>query len=129
MLHETEALKRASILNRLHQTSESFARTEKDMREVISYRLGQFAADVLPLRRQLAETLRQRIDGKESRLKNLEEKLKLSNPAKKSREGWAEITVKGKRKALAEIDEKEEFDLTDGKIKMKAQCLGKDFLT
>jgi exodeoxyribonuclease VII large subunit len=49
---EEEALRRASVLNRLQSASEAFARLRRDYREVIRYRLSQFEGELLSLERR-----------------------------------------------------------------------------
>ena len=122
---EVEALKRASVLNRLQRAAEDFDRLQRDYREVIRYRLGQFEAELLPLRRQLRETIRRQLQQRESLLKNLQEQMKLQDPAKRSREGWGEVTVDGRRTPLAELEPGEEFRLSDARVSLRAKVLEK----
>ncbi len=122
---EAEALKRASVLNRLQRAAEDFDRLQHDYREVIRYRLGQFEAELLPLRRQLRETIRRQLQQRESLLKNLEEQMKLQDPAKRSREGWGEVTVDGRRTPLAALEPGEEFRLSDARVSLRARVLEK----
>jgi len=89
------------------------------------YRLGQFEAQVVPLKRQLEESMHRRIDTKETQLGALEEKLRLSDPKQRSREGWGEVTVEGRRKALEALEPGDEFELSDARVKLRARCLQK----
>jgi exodeoxyribonuclease VII large subunit len=122
---EAEALRRASILHRLQSAAESFGRLERDLGEVMRYRLSQFEAQVTPLRRQTEESVRRRIAAGEERLRSLEEKLRLFDPRKRSREGWAEVTVDGKRRPLEALEPGDEFELSDARVKLRARCLQK----
>ncbi len=123
--HEAEAMERASILRRLESIAESFARMQKDLSEVMRYRLGQYEAQLLPLQRQTGEGVRQALSRREAALRGIEEKFALWDPRKRSREGWAEVTVGGRRLPLESIAEGEEFSLSDARVKVRARCLEK----
>jgi exodeoxyribonuclease VII large subunit len=122
---EEEALQRASILHRLQGAAESFARLERDLGEVMRYRLSQFDAAVAPLERQMGESVTRRLAAREEALRSLEEKYRLHDPATRSREGWGEVTVAGRRRPLASLELGEEFDLSDARVKVRARCLEK----
>lgn len=129
LLHrEEEALKRASILNRLQSASEAFARLRRDYREVIRYRLSQFEGELLPLERRYEETIRRRIGHQEERVKMLKEQLRLQDPRRRTREGWAEVSVAGRRVPLERLNPDEEFQLTDAKTRLRAKVLSKESL-
>ena len=122
---EEEALRRASILHRLQGAAESFARLERDLGEVMRYRLSQFDAAVAPLERQMGESVTRRLAAREETLRSLEEQYRLHDPATRSREGWGEVTVAGRRRPLASLEPGEEFDLSDARVKVRARCLEK----
>ena len=122
---EAEALRRASVLNRLQRIAEEFVRLQRDYREVIRYRLSQFEAESHPLERQLLETIRRQLQQRENLLGNLQEQLRLQDPAKRSREGWGEVTVNGRRTPLAELESGDEFRLSDARVSLRAKVLEK----
>jgi len=122
---EAEALKRASVLNRLQRTAKEFVRLRRDYREVIRYRLSQFEAELHPIERQLRETIRRQLQQRENLLRNLQEQMRLQDPAKRSRDGWGEVTVDGQRVSLSQLEPGEEFRLSDARVSLRAKVLEK----
>ncbi|WP_456394531.1 exodeoxyribonuclease VII large subunit [Nitratifractor sp.] len=123
--HEEEALRRASILHRLQTARESFERLEKDLKEAMHYRLSRFEEQIAPVEERIKESLRQQLVRKEGALQGIEEKMRLWDPRKRSRQGWAELTVSGRRRPLESIEPGEEFALSDARVKVRARCLEK----
>jgi len=123
--HYAEALRRASVLNRLEQLSGAFDRLERDLRELMRYRTAQFEIETAPLLLRFRESIRRQLERKESGLNGLEEKLRLSDPRKRSREGWAEISIAGRKRRLEELEPGTEFVLTDSRTRVRAKTLEK----
>ncbi len=123
---EEEALKRASILSRLKNALEDLDRIGNEARELISYRLKRFEDELSPLRLRFEETIGRQLIRKEGELKMLEEQISLQDPSKRSKDGWAEVSVEGRRVALNSLKLGEEFRLTDAKIRLDAKVLSKE---
>ncbi|WP_457606438.1 exodeoxyribonuclease VII large subunit [Nitratifractor sp.] len=122
---EAEAIRGASVLRRLVTLEESFARIGRDLREVIRYRLSQFEGRISPLERQMTESVDLRLRRSGEELRSLSEALRRNDPTLRSKEGWAEVLSEGRRRALESIKVGERFELSDGRVKVRAQCLEK----
>ena len=120
---EAEALKRASVLRRLQEYQERFAALGEELGRSIAYRLERFDAELPALRRPLEDSLRRILERKSSQLEGLSEQLKRMDPALRSREGWGEVTVEGRRKALSQLRPGERFVISDAKSRVEAECL------
>ncbi len=122
---QTKALQRASIFNKLEQKQSEFRQLKRDYQEVIKYRLSQFEAKTMPLLSQYRESIWHKLDRFESQLKILNEQMKLQEPSKKTKEGWAEITVNAHRTPLRELEPEDEFKLNDTQVEIYAKVLKK----
>jgi len=125
---ESANLERASVATRLEEMEESFDRLSKELNGVMEFRLSGFDSLVSPLEHRLKEAVHLSIGKKEREVQSILSTMKMNDPASRSRDGWAEITSGGKRTPLSSIAIDEEFDMFDGKVKLRARCIGKEEL-
>lgn len=124
----SQELQRNSILNRITMVEKAFDRLNDEFKRTLQYKMAQFEALVTPLSEQMQNNLIQSLRRKEQELGTLSQRLALHNPKLKAKEGWAEVTLKGQRKRLADIHEEEKFTLVDRDTKLEVQCLQKEKL-
>jgi len=123
--HMKRMLIQSSPERKLTEIQTAFRRMEEEYFRTISYKLEQYASG-LPIYR---ERLRQGIDlvmnRKTEQAKYVLERLKMNDPRKECRRGWAQISMYGKKVSLKEIEQDEVFILEDAEVRMEAVCLSK----
>ena len=116
---------RQSVSRKIALIEKEFINLEDEFKRVMLHKLSSFEANVSSLPQQLKENFEYALQVKSQNLLSLEDKIKLYDPKLKSKDGWAEIVVKGKRKALSKIKKDESFVLVDLNTKLEVICLKK----
>ena len=124
----SEEFGRQSITRKIAMVEKEFENLEDEFKRVMMYKLSLLEAKVSSLPQQLKENVEYALEVKTGTLASLEQKIKLYDPKLKSKEGWAEITVKGERKSLLEIEVDECFVLVEFETKLEVKCLSKKSL-
>ncbi len=114
-----------SPLYQLKTLQDRFEALMDDLNTTMHYRLDQFVDMLAPMQSQLKSALNFSIRQKEGQIAGLSERLMMLDPAKRSKEGFAEITMDGKRTDLGSINVGDVFDLSTDKYKMKVKSLEK----
>ena len=103
-----------------------FENLEDEFKRVMSYKLSQYEAKIMPLPLQLKEKMDYALQVKEGNLSSLEQKMKLYDPKLKQKEGWAEVIFDGKRVELSKIKKDDNFVIMDTKVKLEVKCIIKE---
>jgi len=114
-----------SPLRQLAQMDERFLHLREELGRTIRYRLEQFSQSVQPLKSRMDERIGMILRQKEALLNALAQTMTQYDPAKRSKEGFAEIVKDGKRVALGAIEVGDEFTVTDTRVKMRVKSLEK----
>jgi exodeoxyribonuclease VII large subunit len=112
-----------SPLNRLVHLQQQFDDIRDALRRTIHNRLEQYEETLVPLSEQLARAMTFVLQRKKNNVRTLLEQIALLDPAKRTKEGYAEITQEGKRIALKHLHPGDEFDLIDRDVKMRVRAL------
>ncbi len=116
---------RHSVSRKIASIEKEFTNLDDEFKRVMGYQMRQYMNKVQPLEGELKEKLAYALQLRVTQLKNLEEQFKLSNPKKRQKEGWAEVTMAGKRVDLSSINKDDKFVMTDTKTKLEVLCLNK----
>jgi len=125
LLHMEALLRQNAPTRRLQEISQAFERVREEFGRTISYRLEQYAAQLLPLQSHMRQSMEMILRQKLQQAAYLEEKLKLSDPRLQCKEGWAQISKAGRPVSLQRIEPGEKFTLEDATTKIEAACLSK----
>jgi exonuclease VII large subunit len=119
----SEEFSRHSVSRKIALMEKEFETLEDEFKRVMQYQLTQNENKVMPLEAELKEKLAYAFALKTTKLKVLEEKMKLYDPKEKQKEGWAEVVMAGKRVDLASINKDDKFVITDTKTKLEVLCV------
>jgi exodeoxyribonuclease VII large subunit len=114
-----------SPLNRLSHLHKQFDDVKKAMSRTVHYRMEQHKERVVPLAGQLGQAMEIALRQKQTHTNTLMERITLLDPAKRAKEGFAEIVREGKRIGLEDIEIGEEFDLVNRETKMRVKSIEK----
>ncbi len=109
----------------LRQTEQRFESLKDDLNSAIRYRIEHFAQILQPMQEQLDSSVKFALYQKQTQLDTLAERLHLLDPAKRSKEGFAEIIKNGKRIGLQDIEVGDEFDVVSSEYAVSAKSIGK----
>ncbi len=109
----------------LRQIEQRFESLKGDLDSAMKYRLEHFAQIIQPLREQLSNSVKFALHQKQTQLDTLTERLHLLDPAKRTKEGFAEIIKDGKRIGLQDIDVGDEFDVVSSDYVVLVKSLEK----
>ncbi|CAA6807901.1 MAG: Exodeoxyribonuclease VII large subunit (EC [uncultured Sulfurovum sp.] len=121
----SQEFQRHSVSRKITMMEKEFENLEDEFKRVMQYQMTQYENRVMPLDGELKEKLDYALKLKSTELKTLEEKLRLYNPKKKQKEGWAEVVMAGKRVDLASVQKDDKFMITDTQTKLEVLCLNK----
>lgn len=119
------SIKSNSAQKRLKLLDENFKILKSRLDEAIEYKLSKLKDETISIQKSLIDTIDTNIRTKESRVNNIAERLTINNPHNKVKEGWGEIIKDGKRVALANISIGEEFEIYDGKNRVRVKVIDK----
>jgi len=119
------SIKSHSAINRLKMLEDRFTSLKNSLDEAIRYRISKFEADLMPIRSRLKESIYMRLKQKQDRLNSLKNSFEINNPSLKTKEGWVEITIDGKRVPLSSLRVGEIFTLTDSSTQISAKVIDK----
>lgn len=122
----SEEFKRHSVSRKITMVEKEFEKLEEEFKRIMEYQLLQKENSVKPLEGELQDKLQYALQLKMTQLKTVEEKIKLYNPEKKQKDGWAEVVVAGNRVKLASINPNDEFVITDTETRLEVLCQHKD---
>ena len=118
-----EHLEHRSPLNRLEQGERLVAQWRESLDRAIAYRIERYAAQLQPCPGRYREAIALQLHRHQSQLDALTQRLHLLNPAKRTREGYAEIIRHGKRTSLRDLRASERITLSDGICSLKVKTL------
>jgi len=119
----TEEFQRQSVSYKIAMVQKEFKNLEDEFRRVMEYKISQFETKISPLSYQLKENLDYALQVKAQSLGSIEQKMKLSDPKLKQKEGWGEVLLDRKRVALSSIKKDDRFTITDTETKLEVLCL------
>jgi exodeoxyribonuclease VII large subunit len=122
----SEEFKRHSVSRKILIMEKEFNRLGEEFQRVIGYQILQKENVLKHIPSDLKDKMNYALQLKTMQLKTLEEKIKLYNPEKKQKDGWAEVVVAGNRVKLASINPNDEFVITDTETKLEVLCQHKD---
>jgi exonuclease VII large subunit len=114
-----------SPLNRLSHLRKQFDDVQEAMGRTIHYRMEQHEEKVAPLADQLGQAIGFVLRQKQTHTDTLMQRITLLDPAKRTKEGFAEIVKEGKRVGLEKLNAGDVFDLVDWNVKMRVKGLEK----
>ena len=117
------SIKSHSAINRLKMLEDRFSSLKNSLDEAIRYKISKFEAELIPIRNRLEDSIYMRLRQKQESLNSLKNSFEINNPTLKTKEGWAEITVNGKRVPLSSLKVGETFSLTDSSTTLKAKVI------
>jgi exodeoxyribonuclease VII large subunit len=123
-----ERFTHVSPMMRLVHLQKRFDEVADAMQRTIRYRLEQHEHALRPVHDQLVQAMAFVMQRKHADAQSLRERIALLDPAKRTKEGYAEIVRDGKRVALRDLAEGEVFELVDREIKMRVKGLEKVLL-
>jgi exodeoxyribonuclease VII large subunit len=104
----------ASPLSRLAQIEERFRDVREAYRRTIRYRLEQFETKRMTLEQECAPAMHFVLRRKQGEIEALSQRLLMLDPAKRTKEGFAEIVRDGKRVALESLHAGDRLSLSNG---------------
>ena len=113
----------ASPLNRLRQIGERFGDMSDAYKRTIRHRLERFGESLERIREEYPPTMARLLQRKQGELDILTQRLAMLDPAKRTREGFAEIVRDGKRTGLSALNEGDRIMLSDGKCTVEAETV------
>lgn len=122
----SEEFKRHSVSRKITMLEKEFEKLEDEFKRVMGYQVIQKENALKPLGRELQDKFTYALQLKMTHLKTVEEKIRLYNPEKKQKDGWAEVVVAGTRVKLSSINPKDEFVITDTETKLEVLCKHKE---
>ena len=117
------SIKSHSAINRLKMLEDRFASLKNSLDEAIKYRISKFETELMPMRNRLEDSIYMRLRQKQERLNSIKNSFEINNPTLKTKEGWAEITVNGKRVPLSSLKVGDIFSLTDSSTQLSAKVI------
>ncbi|RUM74016.1 MAG: exodeoxyribonuclease VII large subunit, partial [Sulfurovum sp.] len=124
----SQEFSRHSVSRKVSMIEKEFDNLKDEFKRVMEYKISQFEVKTIPLTQQLKESFEYALQVKMQMRNSIEEKIKLYDPKLKSKEGWAEVVVDGKRQPLSSIKKEERFVLVDIDTKLEVLCLKKEKL-
>jgi len=125
----TEEFKRHSVSRKVVMMQKEFEKIEDEFRRVMQYQMTQKENGLKVLPSEFKEKVNYALQLKSTQLKSFEEKMKLYDPKKKQKEGWAEVVMAGTRVSLSSIHKDDEFVITDTETKLEVLCTKKEIIT
>ena len=92
-----------------------FASVQKSLEDIIKQKLQLHQSSLEPLKLRFENSISLILRKKEANLKLLQEQLKLNNPKKRIKEGFAEVTKDGKRINICQVNSGDKLKLTNEK--------------
>jgi exodeoxyribonuclease VII large subunit len=123
--HQEQMLLQFSPQRKLKEIEITFRHLEEEFRRTFVYRLQQFISQLVPYKIHFTQQIGMILNRKSQQVDSLYEKLKLSDPRKQCKRGWAQVSVNGKTASLAQIEPHGQFILEDASAKLEAVCLSK----
>ncbi|HHD75696.1 MAG TPA: exodeoxyribonuclease VII large subunit, partial [Campylobacterales bacterium] len=121
-----EEFKRHSVSRKIVTMQKEFEKLEDEFRRVMQYQIAQKENVLKPLPSELKEKITYALQLKTTQLKTVEEKMRLYDPKKGQKEGWAEVVMAGRRVMLSSINKDDEFVITDTQTKLEVLCTQKE---
>ena len=121
-----EEFTRHSVSRKIALMEKEFEKLEDEFKRVMGYQLTQYENKIKPLEGELKDKIAYALQIRSMELKAIAEKIKLSNPKEKQKEGWGEVVMAGKRVDLASIKKDDKFVITDTKTKLEVLCTKKE---
>jgi exodeoxyribonuclease VII large subunit len=112
-----------SPLNRLSHLRKQFDDVQEAMGRTIHYRMEQHEEKVAPLADRLGQAIGFVLRQKQTHTDTLMQRITLLDPAKRTKEGFAEIVQDGKRVALKSIKQGDLLSLSDGICTVEVEAL------
>jgi exonuclease VII large subunit len=112
-----------SPLNRLSHLQKQFDDVQEAMGRTVRYRIEQYEERVVPLSGRLEQAVGFVLRQKQTRTDTLMQRITLLDPAKRTKEGFAEIVQDGKRVALKSIKQGDLLSLSDGICTVEVEAL------
>jgi len=114
-----------SPVRQLGYMSERFSHVRDELGRSMEYRLENYVQRVRPLQSQIDDRMGMILRQREASVDALLQTMIQYNPAKRSKEGFAEVVKDGKRIALETIEVGDEFMVTDTKVTVRVRSLEK----
>jgi len=123
--HLQTVLLQYSPLRRLAESEAVCQKLSAEFKQRFLYRLIQYQEQFPALQRQLKQAAVWQIQTKAGNISHLYEQLKLKDPRRSCKEGWAQVSREGKVVSLSRIGVEEKFTIEDAAVKIEAVCLSK----
>jgi len=117
-----EEFQRHSVSRKITVLEKEFKHLQEEFGKVMQYHVLQKEKALTPLDKELEEKFSYALQLKMTHLQTLEEKIRLYNPEKKHKDGWAEVVVAGTRVRLSSIKVNDEFVIADTETKLEVLC-------
>ena len=121
--HQEQLLTRLSPKQKLEYLSQSFLDLKVQFTQVIAYKLEQLHSKPQKLKEQMSQSIDFILKQKAEQMRHIENTLALNNPALKSKEGWGEVLVAGKRTAVKDLKKDELFVVQDTEVRVEAKVM------
>ena len=119
----SEELQRYSISKRLSLVEKEFKTLQEEFGRVVDYKISLYESKLSSLPKQFSQSMNYSLEVKMGKISALEQQLKLNNPKKRQRDGYAEIIMDGKRVKLSTINRGDRFTLVDVESKVKVEAI------
>ena len=123
--HLEEMLLRSSPSRRLSESQQEFIRLEEDFKRVMNYKINTFEMTLPSLQKSFDQNIHFILQQKTQELTHLNKKMQMSDPSLHCKKGWAQISMKGRRIRLSELQENDSFTVEDASVKIDALCIHK----
>ncbi len=118
-----EMLVRTSPSRLLEEVNSTVHFVKEEYKRIMTYKMEQYEVPLHTLHHSYCQSIALLWQKKEQQCALVEQKFALSNPALQTREGWAQISVNGKKVPLDSLVPKQTFTLQDAHQKVEALCI------
>jgi exodeoxyribonuclease VII large subunit len=119
----SEELQRYSVSKRLSLVEKEFKTLQEEFGRVVDYKISLYESKLSSLPKQFSQSMNYSLEVKMGKISALEQQLKLNNPKKRQRDGYAEIIMDGKKVKLSTINSGDRFTLVDVESKVKVEAI------
>lgn len=113
-----QRLSSLSPKEKLYFYSEEFRALQKSLRDIIKHKLTIYEESLKPLRSGYYNSIDFLLRKKENSLENIQEQLLLNNPSKRVKEGFVEVTKRGKRIDICNVKEGDKLALVNSQCRV-----------